>query len=129
MLQRPYWVIDILPEQVRADSPGQFFEIEKYFLEEGRLAEIKQKHINLVLKLNCYRSIGIYGEEDANPSPEYIAEAMRSEYLYLMLDDSIILSEPDDLHMTVFDPEEDLLKLISILAAGEGLYIWQPPQD
>lgn len=128
MLQRPFWVIDILPEQVRADSPGQFFEVEKYFLEEKQLAEIKQKHINLVLKLNCYRSISIYGETEVNPSPDHIAEEMRSRYLYLMVDDSMILSEPDDLHMTVFDPDEDLLKLIGILAAGEGLNVWQPPQ-
>ncbi|WP_026511296.1 helix-turn-helix domain-containing protein [Butyrivibrio sp. LC3010] len=27
LLQKPYWVIDILPEQVPRESKGQFFEI------------------------------------------------------------------------------------------------------
>ena len=51
---------------------------------------------------------------------------MRSKYVYLMLEDSMILSEPDDTHMTVFNPDEETLKLIRTLAAGEGLYVWQP---
>ncbi|WP_408070716.1 hypothetical protein [Butyrivibrio sp. JL13D10] len=28
LLQKQYWIIDILPEWVPADSPGQYFEIE-----------------------------------------------------------------------------------------------------
>ncbi len=79
LLQTPYWIIDILPAQVPAESAGQFFAVEKYFLEPERIREIKQKHINLVLKLNCYRSISIDEETTANPSPERIA---RENYLY-----------------------------------------------
>ena len=59
LLQAPYWVIDILPKQVPAGSPGQYFAIEEYFLDKPRLKEIKQKHINTVLKLNCYEDISI----------------------------------------------------------------------
>ena len=86
LLQEPYWIIDILPGQVPKDSPGQYFAVEKYFLAGDRLAEIKQKHINL------------------------------------------ILSEPDDTHMTVFDPDERLLHLITEIAGSEGLFTWKPPQ-
>ncbi len=127
LLQSPYWIIDIFPEQVPEDSPGQFFSVEKYYLEEKRLAEIKQKHINVILKLNCYRQISIAGEKTANPAPGHIAEEMRMRYLYIMVDESMILSEPDDTHLTVFGPDEKLLDLIRTLAAGEGLYIWKPP--
>ena len=128
LFQRPYWIIDILPGQVPADSPGQFFAVEKFFLEKERLAEIKQKHINLILKLNCYKSIALDDEKELDPSPERIASEMRTRYVCIMVDDSMILSEPDDLHMTVFDPDEELLDLIKALAAGEGLYVWQPVQ-
>ena len=38
----------------------------------------------------------------------------------------MLLSEPDDTHMTLFNPDEDLLDLVKILAAGEGLFVWQP---
>ena len=36
-LNKPYWVIDILPKQVPADSKGQYFKIEKYFLEHPQM--------------------------------------------------------------------------------------------
>ncbi len=128
LLQMPYWVIDILPEQVPEDSPGQYFRIEKYFLGKKHMSSIKQKHVNLVLKLNCYKRIAIDDEKEWNPAPERIAEEMRARYLYIMMDDSMILSEPDDAHMTVFNPDAELLELIRALASSEGLFVWQPPQ-
>ena len=128
LLESPYWVIDILPKQVPKDSPGQYFAVEEYFLQEEQIAEIKQKHINFVLKLNCYRDISIDEESEINPAPERIVQEMRSRYVYLMAGDAMILSEPDDLHMTVFDPDPGLLELMQLLAPGEGLYVWQPPQ-
>ena len=129
LLQKPYWIIDIFPEQVPADSPGQFFAVEKYYLAAEQLADIKRKHINLVIKLNCYRRISINEEKEYNPPPERIAEEMKSKNVYLMLDDSMILSEPDDTHMTVFNPDEETLDMIRMLAEGEGLYVWQPEPD
>ena len=71
LLQCPYWIIDILPSQVPEGSPGQYFTVEKYFLQGDRLEEIKQKHINLILKLNCYRDISISDETVVNPIPEH----------------------------------------------------------
>ena len=52
---------------------------------------------------------------------------MRKRYLYLMVDGAMILSEPDDTHMTVFNPDEELLKLLKMLASSEGLFLWKPP--
>ena len=127
LLQKPYWIIDILPMQVPKDCPGQYFAVENYFLEEGRFSEIKQKHINVILKLGCYRDLSIDEETEKNPRPERIAEEMRKRYLYLMSDDAMILSEPDDTHMTVFNPDEELLKLLKLLASSEGLFLWKPP--
>ena len=128
LLRTSYWVIDILPAQVPKDGPGQYFAIEKYFLDEKRLAAIKEKHINLVLKLNCYRQISIDGGE-GNPAPELVAEEMRKRYLYITVDESMILSEPDDTHLTIFNPDAGLLELVREIAAGEGLYVWKPPFD
>jgi hypothetical protein len=128
LLQSPYWIIDILPKQVPKDSPGQYFAVEEYYLSGERLAEIKQKHINVILKLNCYRSISIDEESEENPSPERIADEMRKRYLYIMVGESMLLSEPDDTHMTVFNPDPQLLELIKSIAAGEGLFVWRPPQ-
>ena len=126
LLQCPYWIIDILPSQVPEDSPGQYFSVEKYFLQGERLEEIKQKHIDLILKLNCYRDISIGDETVINPLPDHIADEMKRRYLYIMIGESMILSEPDDTHLTVFDPDPQLLELIRQIASGEGLFVWKP---
>ncbi len=126
LLQTPYWIIDILPAQVPKDSPGQYFTVENYFLKEERLRQIKQKHINVVLKLNCYRDISIDDEAAINPPPEQIAEEMNSRYLYIRIGESMLLSEPDDTHMTFFNSDGETLELIKMIAAGEGLFVWKP---
>ena len=126
LLQCPYWIIDIMPSQVPADSAGQYFTVEKNFLQRDRFTEIKQKHINLILKLNCYRDLSIDDEDEINPSPEYIAEQMKNRYLYIRIGESMILSEADDTHLTIFNPDSQLLELIRQIASGEGLYVWKP---
>ena len=126
LLQCPYWIIDILPSQVPEDSPGQYFAVEKYFLQGNRIEEIKQKHIDLILKLNCYRDISIDDETVINPLPKCIAAEMKTRYLYILTGESMILSEPDDTHLTVFNPDPQLLELIRQIASGEGLFVWKP---
>ena len=122
LLEKPYWIIDILPKQVPKDSPGQYFAIEDFFLEE-LLSEIKKKHINVILKLNCYMDITIDDEND--PAPEQIRDMMLDRYVYIMLGDAMILSEPDDTHLTIFNPDEKLLELIKEISSAEGLFVWR----
>ena len=69
ILEKPYWIIDILPKQVPKDSSGQYFAIEDFFLKE-QLSEIKKKHINVILKLNCYRDITIDDEKSQKRKTE-----------------------------------------------------------
>lgn len=126
LLQTPYWIIDILPKQVPAHSAGQYFNIEKYYLDKKRFIDIKQKHINVILKLNCYRDISIDDEEETNPSLERIEKEMKNRYLYIRIGESMILSEADDTHMTLFNPDEELLDLVKDIASKEGLFVWRP---
>ena len=65
-------------------------------------------------------------ETEINPPPERVAEEMRKRIVYLMTDGAMILSEPDDTHLTVFNADPPLTRLIKELAAGEGLFVWQP---
>ena len=121
LLKKPYWIIDILPKRVPKDSAGQYFAIEDFFLKE-QLTEIKKKHINVVLKLNCYMDISVDGEK--NPAPEQIRDKMTDKDAYIMLDDALILSESDDMYMTVFNPDKELLDLIRAISSSEGLFVW-----
>ena len=63
---RQYWVVDILPKQVPADAPGQYFQVEEYYLETGRLEDIRKKFLNILLKLNCYYCFYIISDKIEN---------------------------------------------------------------
>ncbi len=126
LLETPYWIIDILPKQVQKDSPGQYFAVERYYLSAPQIAAIKQKHIDVILKLNCYRDVSLDDDETVDPPPEAIAEAMMTRYVNVRVDGALIVSEPDDTHLTLFHPDAELLELVRTIAAGEGLVVWQP---
>lgn len=104
------------------DSQGQYFAVEDFFLKE-ELSEIKKKHINVVLKLNCYMDITI--DDDMNPAPEQIRDTMLGRDVYIMMGDSMILSETDDTHLTLFNPDEGVLDMINVIASSEGLFVWK----
>ena len=124
LLKTPYWVIDILPKQVPMNSPGQYFRIENYLLK-ARIGEIKQQHINLILKLNCYLDISMDDEPEINPAAELIDKTMRTRYVNIRIGDALIVSEPDDTNLTMFNANKELLKLVRLLASAEGLFVWR----
>ena len=124
LLNTPYWIIDILPKQVPAGSAGQYFAIEKY-LRETQLSDIKKKHVNLILKLNCYKDISLDEDKEINISPEKIADAIHKRYVIIMVNDAMIVSEPEDSYLTIYNPDEDLITLVRELASGEGMFVWK----
>ena len=124
LLETPYWIIDILPKQVPKDCPGQYFAVEEYFLKEPLLSAVKQKHVSVILKLNCYRDLSFDDEPAVNPSPDVIAETMKKRYVNIRVDDAMIVSEPDCTYMTLYNPDDGLLDLITALAKSEGLFVW-----
>ena len=135
-LDKPYWVIDILPKQVPADGRGQYFRIEKFFLEHPQINNIYRKFTNILLKLNCYEDIGVsYDGEDwiTNPAPHELEAALLKymadkQMLYIVLKsaDVLITVSGDDTYMTVYNPTEEVLELLGSLAGSEGLFMWKP---
>ena len=124
LLNAPYWIIDILPKQVPAGSAGQYFAIEQY-LRDTQLSDIKKKHVNLILKLNCYRDISLDEDKEINISPKKIADAIHKRYVIIMVNDAMIVSEPEDSYLTIYNPDEDLITLVRELASGEGMFVWK----
>lgn len=123
LLNKPYWIIDILPERVPENNPGRYFTIEEYW-RRNHLPEIRQKHLSLILKLNCYMELSMDGE--INPPPERIRDRMTEHDVSILLGDALIVSERGDTYMTVYNPDDRLLGLIRRLSAAEGLFVWQP---
>ena len=134
-LEKPYWVIDILPKQVPADGRGQYFRIEKYFLEHPQIDNIYRKFTNILLKLNCYEVIDVSHDGDewiTNPAPYELEAALLGSladkqmfYIILKSADVLITVSGDDTYMTVYNPTEEVLELMGSLAGSEGLFLWR----
>jgi hypothetical protein len=134
-LNKPYWVIDILPKQVPADSRGQYFRIEKYFLKHPQIDVIYRKFTNILLKLNCYEDIDMSHDGDewiTNPDPHELEAALLKSmadrqmfYIILKSADVLITVCGDDTYMTVYNPKEETVELIGSLVGSEGLFIWR----
>lgn len=139
LLDKPYWVADILPEQVPKYSAGNFPAIEQYYLREPRLSELRNKFLNIILKLNCYYDIsvltdpegGMEGAEE-NPDPErlhavFVGEnAAECVQVFMKNENILIVSNKDDTCVAIFNPNERVLTMIRRLAAAEGLFVWKP---
>ena len=123
LLEKPYWVIDILPEQVPEKSGGQFFAVEAWFLKDPAL---RRKQTDFLLKLNCYYDLTIVREDEEirNPKPEELASLVGCEYLNILVgEDALLSADHTDIYMTLYNPDERLLGLAEKLASAEGLFV------
>ncbi len=131
---KPYCIIDILPEQVPMYSPGRYFEVERYF--RSRLDEIIRKFAYFLIKLNCYCHLEV-GRDGENYTGDFAPEALERFFqeansspdpLYVRVNssDSLFVYAGGDHYLTLYEPDPDLLRLVSKLASSEGLFVWSP---
>ena len=136
LLNKPYWVIDILPGQVPEDSAGQYFAIEQYYLQQPGIMDIHRRFTDILLKLNCYSDFLVCLPEQEqqirNPEPERLVSWINIEQkdlcILLVGEDILITLNHDDTCMTVYNPSEVLTNRIRSLAMAHGLFFWQPNQ-
>ena len=134
LLNKPYWVVDFLPEQVPEGSAGQFFAVEDYWLREPALSGLRRHFADILLKLNCYYDFQVCPADSEefirNPAPDVLAARIlgAQENLCILLprEDALITLDRDDTCMTVYNPSETLLNRLRLLASAEGLFLWQP---
>ena len=139
LLEGPYWIVDILPEQVPADAAGQYFAVERYFLQRSRIVPLRRKYAEILLRLNCYYDMAASFDSCAswemNPDPETFAARVAglsgNEFLRVVFaqQNAMIDYDRNDTYLTVYDPGASLLDKVRALAAAEGLFLWSPPQD
>ena len=133
LLSKPYWIVDILPKQVPANSGGQYFTIEKYFLTSPHVDAIYRKFALVLLKLNCYVDLAVFKVEDEswveNPAPDNLERlVLERKPLFVVLKQSqtMLSITGDDHNMTLYGADEETLQLISSIASAEGLSVWKP---
>ena len=131
LLEEPYCVIDLLPKQVSENRADAFSRAEQFFLGEERIARLHQRFISVLLKLNCY--VSFQGSADngeswyADPSPEQLNSwfAEQGYHILILLNgtDHLIMADDRDIYMTLFHPDDTLLKLAEQIAYSEGLFV------
>ena len=129
LLSGPCWVLDFLPVRVPADSPGQFFAVERYYRAGPQYKIFRRKIADVLLRLNCYAGFRVFrGEEAAlDPPPAALAEQITGsgEPLLILVgaEECLITLDPGDLYVSVYCPSEFLLSLLAPLAAAAGLFL------
>ena len=136
LLSKPYWLIDVLPKQVPAESAGQYFKVERYFL--SWLDEIGRKFARVLIRLNCYYDLQVDTDGETwilNESPEVLARrfeesAASHSPLSVLIgsEEALITFSGDDHYMTLYIPDDELLELVRQCAQAEGLFVWGPKQ-
>ncbi len=139
LLEGPYWIVDLLPEQVSADAAGQYFAVERYFLQRSRIVPLRRQYAEILLRLNCYFDMAVSFDScmswETNPDPEAFANRVAGlsgkEFLRAVFagQNAMIDYDHNDTYLTVYDPGAALLDKIRVLAAAEGLFVWSPPQE
>ena len=138
LLEGPYWIVDILPEQVSADAAGQYFAVERYFLQQPRIVSLRRRFAELLLRLNCYFDMAVSFDScmswETNPDPEAFVERVAglsgNDFLRAVFpqQNAMIDYDRSDTYLTVYDPDAALLDKVRALAAGTGLFVWSPPR-
>ncbi len=138
LLAGPYRIVDILPEQVGAEAAGQYFAVERYFLQLPRIVPLRRRYAEILLRLNCYYDMTVSFDAGAswemNPDPERFAERVAGLAGKVFLRavfprcGAMIDYDHNDTYLTVYDPEAALLDKVRALAAAEGLFLWSPQE-
>ena len=135
LLEAPYWVIDMLPEQVPQESRGQFFAVEQYCLTGEWHERLCRQFADVVLGLNCYHDLTVNRGDDEwvkNPAPATLAawltEALQHGHLCVLIDDgeALITASGGDINITLYNPSPALLELVRQLTTTASLHLWQP---
>ena len=82
VLDRSCWVIDALPRQVPAGSPGQFFAVEQYLLHGPERDVFARRAARILLKLSCYCELSLFYPRSERtletPAPETLDQALQN---------------------------------------------------
>ncbi len=138
LLEGPYSIVDVLPEQVPANAGGQYFSVERYYLQPERIRNLRRRFAEILLRLNCYYDMTVSFDSceswEKNPDPETFAGRLiglsGKDFLRAVFEaqGAMVDIEHDDTYMTVYDPDSLLTEKLRALAEAEGLFVWSPPE-
>ena len=135
LLEGPYAIVDVLPEQVPRDAPGQYFAVERYYLKPERLCGLRRKFAEILLRLNCYFDMAVSFDNcetwEMNPDPEAFVEGVLalSGNTFLRAafpaERAMVDLDPCDTYMTAFGTNAGFMSKLRALASAEGFFVWK----
>lgn len=134
LLEKPCYVIDFLPQRVPKTAKGHFFDVEYYLLNSEKRHEMKNKYVNIILKLMCYyRTSILWNGWNDNPKPEDIDTAIgeimenHSGTLNILFSDEdvLLVFEWDCLNLAVYNLTENMKEMVTKIALSEGFFCWK----
>ena len=139
LLNKKYYIIDYLPMQVPKDSKGQFFEVESYLLKHMERYGLQDRFVSIILKVMCYYRISVLLKEEwiEQPSPDAIAAFVESIVqkhsgtmnVLFTENDALLVVDGDCLHITVYNPDEEMCNLMKNIAASERMFFRKGLED
>ena len=137
LLERPYVIVDFIPQQVPEDSDGQYFNLEDFLLR--RPSYFGTKFFDLLLKLNCYYSLESSADGELwtfNPEPSALERSVHAclargtvetsmLYVCFLNRTVLVVLERDCSSLTVYNPTPEFVEMLRVLAASVGLFVWQ----
>ena len=121
LLNAPCWIIDILPGRVPEDKAKEYAELEKVFLYTENL---KRKFYNVLMKLRCYFDFKIVMPE-CDASVYKLWGLVGHKNLQIIVGEALLVLDPDDMYMSLYNPSDDMLELVKSIAATEGMCVWR----
>ena len=134
LLEKPCHVIDFLPQRVPNTSNGHFFDVEYYLLNSKKRHEMKNRYVNIILKLMCYyRTSILWNGWNNNPKPADIEAAVseimenHSGTLNILFpdEDTLLVFEWDCLNFAVYNLSESMKEIVEKIALSEGFFCWR----
>lgn len=134
LLNKPCYVIDFLPQKVSKTAKGHFFDVEYYLLNSQKRHEMKNKYVNIILKLMCYyRASVLWNGWNDNPKPEDIDDAImeimenHSGTLNILFSEEnvLLVFEWDCLNLTAYNLSESMKEVAEKIALSEGFFCWR----
>ena len=131
LLDKPYAVIDFLPEQVKEEKGDNYFKVEQYFLEKENKESLYRHFAYFIIKLSSYYDLVIkhnektIGDYEMSDICDLFVNSGQKACLNILLTEKecLISFIGNDLYLSVYNADDKLKELMKKLAMSEGLFL------
>ena len=89
LLNKPYWIVDILPEQAPPERGRQYRRFEEYWLQEPRRSARRRRFADILMKLSCYGGIRVCTPDESrvweDPAPPQLVSLLTDQEPYVLI--------------------------------------------